>query len=305
MWRALAAATLLLALVASGCAVRGDERRAAPDPRRYGSSPASAAPDDSPVQLGPRGGDGPTVRIPGGSTGASGSRGSASTTVDDFGRLGSNTHLYLSNEVPKLVVEVDAVRGYEPSAGALSMLRSRLEAVTDKPAGIEMLPISTFAGGRSSWTENDVMDVQRRQRDRWSNRDEIVLYVLYVDGSFADDEKSLGVSFNSSMYTIFIEQIRGAAATPLVSAEAIERAVTVHEMGHVLALVNLGYRSPRNHEDPSHPGHSNNGDSVMYWAVDNVGVASLVGGRTGPPTQFDADDLADLEDLRRGRLRVE
>jgi hypothetical protein len=298
------AATLLLALVASGCAARNEELSATSGPKRYGSTAASAAPDDPDVRLGPQGGGGPTVRIPGRSTGASGS-GASGPGVDDFARLGRNARLYLSSEAPKLIVEVDAVQGYEPSAGALSTLRARLDSVADKPAGIEVLPVETFPGGRSSWTENDVMDIQRRQRDRWSSRDEIVLYVLYVDGSFAEDERSLGVSFNSSMYAIFIEQIRDAAATPLVSAETIERAVAVHEMGHVLALVNIGYRSPRNHEDPNHPGHSSNGDSVMYWAVDNVGVASLVGGRTGPPTQFDDDDLADLEDLKSGRLRVE
>jgi hypothetical protein len=40
----------------------------------------------------------------------------------------------------------------------------------------------------------------------------------------------------------------------------------------------------------------------MYWAVDNVGVASLLGGRTAPPTDFDADDKADLADVKLGRL---
>ena len=34
-----------------------------------------------------------------------------------------------------------------------------------------------------------------------------------------------------------------------------------------LGLVNLVYTSPADHEDAGHPGHSNNEDSVMYWAV--------------------------------------
>jgi len=66
--------------------------------------------------------------------------------------------------------------------------------------------------------------------------------------------------------------------------------------------VNLGYHSPRPHEDPQHPGHSNDPNSVMYWAVDNVGVATLLGGHTAPPTDFDPDDRADLSDIRRGEL---
>ncbi len=256
------------------------------------------------MELGPRGGEGPSVRISGGPKGAEESRESAGG-VDDFARLGANTQLYLSSQIPKLVVEIDALRGYEPSESAVSLLRTRLASVVDKPGGIEILPVETFGGGRDRWTEAELLLVQRQNRDRWSDRNEIVLYILYVDGAFADDETSLGVSFNASMYAMFVEQIRGSAATPLVPARVIERAVLVHEMGHILALVNLGYESPRDREDPTHDGHSNNPDSVMYWAVDNVGVANLVGGRTSPPTQFDADDLADLEDLKRGRVRVD
>jgi hypothetical protein len=244
------------------------------------------------------------VRIAGGPRDAEGSRASA-TGVDDSARLGANTQLYLSSEIPKLVVEIDALRGHQPSGNALTLLRTRLASVVDKPGGIEMLPVETFSGGRDRWNEEDLLAAQKRNRDRWSDRNAIVLYILYVDGVFADDETSLGVSFNASMYAMFVEQIRQAAATPLVSGEEIERAVLVHEMGHILALVNIGYESPRRHEDPSHAGHSNNPDSVMYWAVDNVGVANLVGGRTSPPTQFDPDDLADLEDLKQGRLRVD
>jgi hypothetical protein len=273
-------------------------------PNRYGVDRPSGDPDDPDVELGPRGGEGRSVRIAGGPGGAESSRASPAG-VDDFARLGANTQLYLSREIPKLVVEIDALAGQQPSPNALSLLRSRLAAVVDKPGGIEMLPVETFTGGRDRWTEGELLAAQRRNRDRWSDREAIVLYILYVDGAYAEDETSLGVSFNASMYAMFVEQIRRAAATPLVPAEAIERAVLVHEIGHILALVNLGYESPRPHEDANHDGHSNNPDSVMYWAVDNVGVANLVGGRTAPPTQFDSDDRADLEDLRRGRLRVD
>ena len=132
----------------------------------------------------------------------------------------------------------------------------------------------------------------------------MVLYVIYVNGSYAKEQDALGLAYNSSTFVVFAEQIREAAATPIVSATSIEQAVVVHEMGHVLALVNLGYASPRDHEDPDHRGHSDNPSSVMYWAMDNVGVANLLGGRTAPPDDFDADDRADLDDLKSGRLTV-
>ena len=127
----------------------------------------------------------------------------------------------------------------------------------------------------------------------------IVLYVLYADGSTGN---TIGAAYSSSAFAVFKQAIE-SAATPLVTAEEIEDSVIVHEAGHVLALVNIGYKSPRDHEDPQHEGHSKNSKSVMYWAVDNVGVVGLLGGSTKPPTSFDADDLADLRDLRDGRLK--
>jgi hypothetical protein len=42
---------------------------------------------------------------------------------------------------------------------------------------------------------------------------------------------------------------------------------------------------------------------VMYYAVDSIGVVGLLGGRTEPPNSFDKDDLADLADLKSGKLR--
>jgi len=124
--------------------------------------------------------------------------------------------------------------------------------------------------------------------------------MLFVDGQ-PQQQGPIGIAYSSSTDVIFEQAIRDAA-TPLVSAQEIEQAAMVHEVGHLLSLVNLTYHSPRPHEDPNHPGHSSDPNSVMYWAIDNVGVATLLGGHTQPPTGFDPDDLADLNDVKAGKL---
>jgi hypothetical protein len=63
-----------------------------------------------------------------------------------------------------------------------------------------------------------------------------------------------------------------------------------------MALINFGYHSAYNHEDSSHPHHSNNPNSVMYWAVEDVSVRNIL--RGGPPADFDDADRADLTMLR-------
>ena len=69
-----------------------------------------------------------------------------------------------------------------------------------------------------------------------------------------------------------------------------------HEIGHLLALVNIGYESAHDHEDPEHRGHSKSRGSVMYWQIEDKGLVALITG--GPATDFDDDDRDDLAFLR-------
>jgi hypothetical protein len=167
------------------------------------------------------------------------------------------------------------------------------------------LPTVTIADGRDSWTVQQLQAAEAQSSHHKSSASAIVLHVLYVNGRFDDGSSgganALGAAFNASTFAIFKDRIANAS-TPLVPPDAIESADVVHETGHVLALVNLTYHSPRNHEDPQHPGHSSNQQSVMYYAIDNVGVVNLLGLHSRPPTDFDADDRADLRDLKTGKL---
>ena len=74
----------------------------------------------------------------------------------------------------------------------------------------------------------------------------------------------------------------------------------VHEAGHLLGLVNLVYTSPADHEDSENKGHSNNEDSVMYWAIESRSVGSFISGDL--PTEFDQDDLDDMVGLADGSI---
>jgi hypothetical protein len=225
----------------------------------------------------------------------------SSDKINDDGEPGANTHLYLNRKVPKLIVEIDAVRGWEPSPGALRMLRDRLTQIVDKPEGVVFLPTQVIPRTEPGDSQEPFyVKTEKKYRSRHSTRAAIVLYVLYADG---DSGNVIGAAYSSSAIVMFKQTIVESAATPLVSAQSIENSVIVHEAGHILALVNIGYKSPRDHEDPEHDHHSKNENSVMYWAVDNVGVAALLGGRKAPPTVFDAADLADLRDLRDGKLK--
>jgi hypothetical protein len=120
-----------------------------------------------------------------------------------------------------------------------------------------------------------------------------VIHLLFVHGSLGGDDSVLGVAVRGDTAAIFVDQVR-ASATPLVGSAGIEAAVVTHEAGHILGLVDLYLHTGR--QDPDHPGHSTDKNSVMYWAVESDVVADLLQG--GPPRDFDSADLADLATIR-------
>jgi hypothetical protein len=116
-----------------------------------------------------------------------------------------------------------------------------------------------------------------------------------VHGSFGGDTGVLGVAARGDVAAIFTDQVK-SASTPLVGSGGIETAVVTHEVGHLMGLVDLYLHTGR--QDPDHPGHSTDTQSVMYWAVESNLVADLLQG--GPPKDFDSADLADLQTIRNG-----
>ena len=86
------------------------------------------------------------------------------------------------------------------------------------------------------------------------------------------------------------------------SAEEVEKSVIVHEIGHLLGLVNIVYESLYDHEDADHPNHSNNEDSVMYWAIESTSIGSIISGEL--PDEFDEWDLQDMNDMKTGKVEV-
>ena len=66
--------------------------------------------------------------------------------------------------------------------------------------------------------------------------------------------------------------------------------------------MNIVYTSPVDHEDKDHPGHSNNEDSVMYWAVESSDIGNIISGDL--PDEFDQDDKNDLSGMKSGEIET-
>ncbi len=222
----------------------------------------------------------------------------AMSAPDDQGPLGAACRPYLRGDIPGMVVEVAHQQGAAPRSGAVDHLLGTLRGVVDKPAGVQLAGPSTVPGEGRTWTADELRAFASQHRTQWSSSEQAAMYVLAVRGQFAQ-EGVLGVAVSATQMVIFPDNISGLGTDLLGGGQAVERAVLVHEAGHLLCLVNIGYESARDHEDPDHPHHSIHQSSVMHWAIETDAITQVFSGP--PPDEFHPDDLADLEGLREGR----
>ena len=202
-----------------------------------------------------------------------------------------------SDKYPRLHIEIDYVTEHAPDSDAVDLLKQRIKETTDKTS--ISVSQNSFGSTDSSYSMEEILDIEKAQRERYKSGNTFIIHILYLNGEYEDNDQTLGLAYKGSSFVIFKEKIEDAAFL-FISAEDIEKSVLVHEYGHLVALVNNGYESPHDHEDPDHPNHSNNEESVMYWAIESQDIGNQIDGT--PPNNFDSDDLDDLRLMREGQL---
>ncbi|HEX4903419.1 MAG TPA: hypothetical protein VFV42_11455 [Acidimicrobiales bacterium] len=205
------------------------------------------------------------------------------------GEVGAAAAWYLRPDgAPAIVVEVRSQEGAGPRSGAVERVRSMLAELTGKPVDVVS---GDVPGERTDWTADDL----RAAADAGTapSASQGVLRLLFLRGGFVENERAVGVAVRSDVAAVFAERVEEAAGV-FADPRAVEDAVAMHEVGHLLGLVDLVLATGR--ADPEHPGHSPNRGSVMYHAVESTLLGTILSG--GPPRDFDADDLADLAAIR-------
>jgi hypothetical protein len=222
------------------------------------------------------------------------------TSVPFLDSVGSKARDFVSAEkYTKLVVEVDWMeeggKSYQPSALVLQALSTRLNERLSKPGGITVQLGNAIPATRQSYGPSELSDAEATHRSARSSGDTAAIWIVFATHSSSDSPsgKVVGIAYAGSSCAIFAASIE-EMSTIFVTAESIERIAIVHEVGHLMGLVNGGTPMVVPHEDTDHPRHSTNPNSVMYWQVEGGGVVSLIQSG-GAPDNFDANDIADLK----------
>lgn len=210
---------------------------------------------------------------------------------------GASSHdLLSSGNYKSLVIEITCVDNLTPNPQTVSNIQQFLNTRINKPNGITVVTKQIPAQTGTPFSNTEITQIEDSNRTQYNNNDVLKLNLLFLNGASESDtntSKILGVAYRNTSCVIFQEAIIGFSnqlGEP--NRVDLETTVILHEIGHLLGLVNLGSAMQTNHLDTAHDKHCTNQNCLMYWQIENSGVMQMMTGGNVP--QLDANCLADL-----------
>ena len=209
----------------------------------------------------------------------------------------SANDLLSSGGFEKLVVEILYVGELNPTSTTLDNYQEFLEALLNKPKGIEIVLRQIENEGQEVYSIQDIRNIEDTHRRKFNDQGTIAVSGLFIDGEYdqnTDNGSVLGVAYRNTSFVIFEQTIREFSNQPLApSLTTLESVVVNHEMGHILGLVNAGTTMQTNHQDIEHGRHCTEENCLMFWTAETgEGLINMLTGGSIP--QLDALCISDL-----------
>ncbi len=219
---------------------------------------------------------------------------------------GAAAHDLLSaDKYQNLIIEIQAMSGYEPTTQAQNALVAFVTARVNKPGGIMVVNDPSIPPqNKGSYSLDDIGQIEANNRVHFSTGTTMASYFLFVDGASSNDMPNSGstilaYAYQNTSMGVFEKSIRDVSGSlpGQVSTATVESTVVEHEFGHILGLVNLNPGTPMQtpHQDTAHGNHCSVSNCLMYWSVNTSDVVSNLLTLGGTTPQLDAQCLADLK----------
>ncbi len=221
-------------------------------------------------------------------------------------------HLLVTDKIANsLFFEVDNAEQF-PHPVAWQLFVDRLNQLNAsghlrKPDGISYQRDDTFPSHAEyhhpyTLAEIDALVAAHRQTQSVGAR--AAVYVLYLDGVFADDPLTLGLAHGKDQMIVFWDLLAydclrlGFSSRYDGECAFVEAAVLLHTFGHLIGLVDNGLAMTAPHATSDGKRHDPNADCVMHETFDHETAPQrykdrIAAGEERVPT-FDAQCLADM-----------
>ncbi len=195
--------------------------------------------------------------------------------------VGKSANFLLSDDrFTKLELEVAYMEGFRPTEVLLEGMVGFLEEFTFKPEGIVLNLREIPAGGEEFYSAEAIAALEDQYRQSYNEGNTVSVFLLVVDGNFEQDETeffTIGAAYRNTSMVLFGKRIMESSGGFRRPPRGIlETTVALHELGHLLGLVNVGTDMVTPHEDEEHEFHCDEETCLMYWAVETSNVFLFV-----------------------------
>lgn len=207
--------------------------------------------------------------------------------------FGASAYELLSDKkYTSLKVEIQYMPGFEPDEEALVYLHNFLKTYLHKPKGITIVTKEILPEDDTEFSIAKVSNIEKLNRTAYTTGSEIAVYVLYTNGVYTD-KHMLGLAYRNTSVVVFGKKIKEFTNNfRKINRTRFEATLLLHEMGHLLGLVNTGASMQTNHKDSEQGQHCNNKSCLMYYAPAKENPFIYLMKYKVP--QLDADCIADL-----------
>lgn len=194
--------------------------------------------------------------------------------------VGQSSNFILSDEkFTGIDLEIAYMEGYQSTREAVGNIGTFLQELANKPEGILIYEQEIPAMGKETYSLEEFRQVEEEHRQRYNIENRIAIFLLILDGNFEGNDEVIGAAYNNTSVVLFgkrIEENSGGFRRP--GRGVLESTVALHELGHLLGLVNYGSDMVIDHEtkDEENKYHCDNSECLMYYEYETTNVFSFV-----------------------------
>lgn len=201
--------------------------------------------------------------------------------------------LVSDNTFSKLIIEIGYMQGHELSNSAEQDVVNFVNQFMNKSEGVEVVQTEIPSLGQENYTTQDLRSIESENRQVFPSDNTLSIWVSIVDGK-NQNESVVGVAYQNlsiSLMGATISENSGGLNQP--TKASIEATIFMHELGHLMGLVNIGAPMVNNHQQNGN--HCDNSECLMFATVETTDFFSLL--IATPIPELDENCQLDLQQL--------